>query len=219
MEIIDLNTLSQIQVVPTIISFIFAIIASYLLRGIYTAKSNSLIGKNQIASIIPILSLSIFIVIVIIKSSLALSLGLVGALSIVRFRTPIKEPEELVFLFLAIAIGIGYGSGQIIITSILLSIILIIIYFFNSNKSNNSFEGYNLVVNFRKFNELNNIINLIISETNSAKIIRSDINENESSIVFNIDAKNDKFFQKILNDLKTIDEKITITYFESSSNW
>lgn len=48
----------------------------------------------------------------IVKSSLALTLGLVGALSIVRFRTAIKEPEELMFLFLAIAIGLGVGADQ-----------------------------------------------------------------------------------------------------------
>jgi uncharacterized membrane protein YhiD involved in acid resistance len=52
------------------------------------------------------------LVISIVKSSLALSLGLVGALSIVRFRTAIKEPEELIFLFIAIAIGLGVGADQ-----------------------------------------------------------------------------------------------------------
>ena len=50
------------------------------------------------------------LVITVVKSSLALSLGLVGALSIVRFRTPVKEPEDLVYLFLSIAIGIGSVS-------------------------------------------------------------------------------------------------------------
>ena len=49
---------------------------------------------------------------------MALSLGLVGALSIVRFRAAIKEPEELAYLFLNIAIGLGFGAGQRIITII-----------------------------------------------------------------------------------------------------
>ena len=61
----------------------------------------------------------VFFVILIVKSSLALSLGLVGALSIVRFRTPIKEPEELIYLFLAIAIGLGFGAGQIVPSGII----------------------------------------------------------------------------------------------------
>jgi uncharacterized membrane protein YhiD involved in acid resistance len=51
-----------------------------------------------------------------VKSSLALSLGLVGALSIVRFRTPIKEPEELAYLFIAIAMGLGLGANQTVPT-------------------------------------------------------------------------------------------------------
>jgi hypothetical protein len=49
-------------------------------------------------------------VIFVIKSSLALSLGLVGALSIVRFRAAIKEPEELIFLFFCIAVGLALGA-------------------------------------------------------------------------------------------------------------
>ena len=52
------------------------------------------------------------LVIAVVKSSLALSLGLVGALSIVRFRTPIKEPEELAYIFLAIALGLCLGADQ-----------------------------------------------------------------------------------------------------------
>lgn len=58
------------------------------------------------------LTLTTALIITIVKSSLALSLGLVGALSIVRFRTAIKEPEELLFLFIAITIGLGVGADQ-----------------------------------------------------------------------------------------------------------
>ena len=48
----------------------------------------------------------------VVKSSLSLSLGLVGALSIVRFRAAIKDPEERVYLFLCIGIGLAFGAGQ-----------------------------------------------------------------------------------------------------------
>ena len=67
------------------------------------------------------------LIITIVKSSLSLSLGLVGALSVVRFRTAIKEPEELSYAFLAIAVGIGLGANQILITILGSSIILLII--------------------------------------------------------------------------------------------
>ena len=58
------------------------------------------------------------------QSSLALSLGLVGALSIVRFRAAIKEPEELVFLFLSIAVGLGLGAGQALLTIVAMIVIV-----------------------------------------------------------------------------------------------
>jgi uncharacterized membrane protein YhiD involved in acid resistance len=64
------------------------------------------------------------LIITVVKSSLALSLGLVGALSIVRFRTPIKEPEELAYLFMAIAIGLGLGADQLVPTATATGVIL-----------------------------------------------------------------------------------------------
>ena len=72
---------------------------SFIVRSFYIKRSFTLVGKTNIGSVLPILSGVVFLVIMVVKSSLALSLGLVGALSIVRFRTPIKEPEELVYLF------------------------------------------------------------------------------------------------------------------------
>lgn len=71
-----------------------------------------------------LLALATMLIIFIVKSSIALSLGLVGALSIVRFRAAIKEPEELVYLFFVIGIGLGMGAGQA--TTTILAFILII---------------------------------------------------------------------------------------------
>ena len=70
-------------------------------------------GRQVASSIIP-LSLTVCLIITVVKSSLALSLGLVGALSIVRFRTPIKDPEDLVYLFLALVNGLGFGANEFI---------------------------------------------------------------------------------------------------------
>ena len=52
-----------------------------------------------------------------------------GALSIVRFRTPIKEPEELSYLFLSIGIGLGLGAGQLFITTVMTCVILLLVAF------------------------------------------------------------------------------------------
>ena len=69
-------------------------------------------SSDSIARVFPLLTLVTIAVIAVVKSSLALSLGLVGALSIVRFRAAIKDPEELVYLFLCIGVGLALGAEQ-----------------------------------------------------------------------------------------------------------
>ena len=88
---------------------------------------NSISNRKQFSRNFVVLSLTTMLIITVVKSSLALSLGLVGALSIIRFRSAIKEPEELTYLFLAISIGLGFGANQALITIIALFLILSII--------------------------------------------------------------------------------------------
>ncbi len=78
----------------------------------YVHCASSLSSRAAFSRNLVLVGVTTMLIITIVKSSLALSLGLVGALSIVRFRTPIKEPEELAYLFLAIAVGLGCGAGQ-----------------------------------------------------------------------------------------------------------
>jgi hypothetical protein len=73
---------------------------------------STLSNREEFSQVFPFVLLTTVLIISVVKSSLALSLGLVGALSIVRFRTPIKEPEELGYLFLAIAMGLGLGANR-----------------------------------------------------------------------------------------------------------
>ena len=94
------------------LSIIISYILGYLLSIVYVKNAKTLSNHESLSRIFPILAVTVTIVIAVVKSSLALSLGLVGALSIVRFRTPIKEPEELTYLFLCIAIGLATGADQ-----------------------------------------------------------------------------------------------------------
>ncbi len=87
-----------------------------LLGQAYVRFGRSLSNRRSFARNFLLVTVTTTLIISIIKSSLALSLGLVGALSIVRFRAAIKEPEELAFLFLAISVGLGLGAGQALLT-------------------------------------------------------------------------------------------------------
>ena len=104
-------------------------IAGFLIKYLFIYCSKTFSNKEAISENFILMTMTTTIVIFIVKSSLALSLGLVGALSIVRFRTAIKEPEELSYIFLCIATGVGLGAGQpiVILTSLgIISIILLL---------------------------------------------------------------------------------------------
>jgi hypothetical protein len=85
---------------------------SLYVRELFRRFSSTISNRDSLANIFPLLTLTTISVIFVVRSSLALSLGLVGALSIVRFRAAIKEPEELVFLFFCIAIGLAIGADH-----------------------------------------------------------------------------------------------------------
>ena len=108
-----INNNIQISMNSFIVSLITAAALSLLVQFFYIKFSSTLSNRIHFSKNFVILGTTTCIIIMIVKNSLALSLGLVGALSIVRFRAAIKEPEELVYLFLIIAIGLGCGSGQI----------------------------------------------------------------------------------------------------------
>ena len=106
------NSVAYISPVNFIINVILVISLSYVLGLIYIKFGKSISNRASLASSFPLLALSTMAIITVVKSSLALSLGLVGALSIVRFRTPIKEPEELIYLFLCLSLGLAVGADQ-----------------------------------------------------------------------------------------------------------
>ncbi|MBR9922690.1 MAG: DUF4956 domain-containing protein [Bacteroidetes bacterium] len=99
-----------------LLNAILAAVLSFILGQFYSRYGNAVANRKQFGRNFMFLTLTTMLIIYIVKSSVALSLGLVGALSIVRFRAAIKEPEELVYLFFAIGIGLGMGANQATIT-------------------------------------------------------------------------------------------------------
>ena len=187
----------QIDINNFIISLLFAAILSFLVQLFYIKYSSSLSNRKEFAKNFVILGVTTSIVIMIVKSSLALSLGLVGALSIVRFRAAIKEPEELVYLFLIIAIGLGCGANQLIITfvGIIFALVLIMIYSAYYKKSRKDIEQtINLGVIIEQDlqdKEINNLIQEIKKISKELKFISMSRTENNTTI--NLDLKPNKF--------------------------
>ena len=106
----DLTAPAPLSLPTLIFNLVLGLVLSIIISWYYVRYGQSLSNRARFAPILPILTLITLLVISIVKSSLALSLGLVGALSIVRFRTAIKDPEELIFLFFCNSNWTGDGG-------------------------------------------------------------------------------------------------------------
>ena len=111
-----------------IVGFFITALLAWLLGYIYVKYGKSISNRRMFARNFLLVSLTTMFIITVVKSSLALSLGLVGALSIIRFRTAIKEPEELAYLFMAISMGLGMGADQWIVTLVASLALMFVIF-------------------------------------------------------------------------------------------
>ncbi len=119
-----------------------AALLAFALGKVYTRYGRALSNRSRFAGNFVLLAMATMLIISVVKSSIALSLGLVGALSIVRFRAAIKEPEELVYLFLTIGIGLGLGADQRLVTVVSFAVILAVIRL--KHRAERRDEGQNL---------------------------------------------------------------------------
>jgi hypothetical protein len=118
----------EIKLTTLIPNLALAALLAWLLGRVYIRYGTSLSNRRLFARNFVLIAATTTLIITVVKSSLALSLGLVGALSIVRFRSAIKEPEELAYLFITIAIGLGLGADQTRITLAAFALILGVIW-------------------------------------------------------------------------------------------
>lgn len=206
-----INENVEINLTTFSFNLIIVVLLTYLIKLVYNKYSQSLSNKDYFSKNFVVLGITTCIVITIVKSSLALSLGLVGALSIVRFRAAIKEPEELVYLFLVIATGLGIGANQVKITIVGIVVALIIVVFlsFFSNKKLKNLDlnifQLSFVMNQNITDELFSKI-LVILNKNCKEIdfISMSSDQNESSIHFEVSPSSVQTISKINKEFKNI---------------
>jgi hypothetical protein len=175
-----------------IVNMLITAALTMLLSKIYISYGRTLSNRRLFSNNFLMISLTTMLIITIVKSSLALSLGLVGALSIIRFRAAIKEPEELSYLFLAISIGLGLGANQMIITIVAFIVIAIIIIISDFISKNSSFVASNndhniylkLTSNKSDKIEIAKLIEIIKKRALSLELIRIDEDDSKCEIIF-----------------------------------
>jgi uncharacterized membrane protein YhiD involved in acid resistance len=173
-------------------------------------------NRKQFSRNFVLLALTTTLIISIVKSSLALSLGLVGALSIVRFRAAIKEPEELAYLFLAISIGLGLGADQPVPTLVAFLVIAMIIITTKLVTKGRQQPNMYLTVSSPTKTGLQptKVLELIQSLGGTASVNRLEDSPQQTQASFLVCFKNAAQLEILGNQLRQMDPEINITWVE-----
>lgn len=129
--IYDIILIQDDIIISFILSMVLAIILGLAIALIYRYTHRGMNYESSFLSTLAILAPIVTLVMFFIQGDLVLSLGLVGSLSIIRFRTPIKDTRDMVFLFWSIAMGLGVGTLNwtiAVISTIILGLLISVFY-------------------------------------------------------------------------------------------
>ena len=214
-----LNSAPDISYSNFIIAILISAFLAFIVKLAYIRISRTLNDREYFSDIFVPLAIITTLVITVIKFSLALSLGLVGALSIVRFRAAIKEPEELVYLFFIIGIGLANGANQFLVSIICTFFIILVLFikkYYDDKKNDQNLSDSS--VNVMQIEIANSkegvekIIDILKTKTTYLKLKSFRVEKDLSQYVFWFDVNKNKVndFMQTVENLKTRQENISI---------
>lgn len=195
---------------------------SILLAWQFQKFGASLSNRREMAAVFPMVTLTTILIISVVKSSLALSLGLVGALSIVRFRTPIKEPEELGYLFITIAIGLGLGANQTFPTVVAVLSIMVVMTLLRLHRLRLSNKHIHLTIDWHEINaktterHLEKLNDIVFRHIAYGDLRRFDIHEETLEAVYIVDVESTAKISELSDDLRQSLGNVAVSFLDHS---
>jgi len=218
------DLLSDYNLEPTdlsqfLVNALLAALLTWLVSEFYKKYGRTVRNRSQFSSNFIMLALATMLIIYIVKSSVALSLGLVGALSIVRFRAAIKEPEELTYLFLVIGIGLGMGANQPAITIIATVLILAIVFLYMKTKKISAHDlDSQMVLNISSKKMSENEINTTVANGfKNADLRRMSTQGDVLYMSYLIDANNFDQLSSVKSSLLEKDGELELSFIENKN--
>ena len=206
-----LETVTEFSAIDTIIAMAFALVIGLFIFVIYKKTFSGIMYSTGFAMTLVGLSLVTTLVIMAVTSNVVLSLGMVGALSIVRFRTAIKEPMEIVFLFWSLATGIVIGAGMIplaVIGSLIIGVILILF-------ANRKFSStpYILIINCDDEKAEENALNIIKKSVDKYLVKSKNVNKAGVELTAEIRVKDaETSFVNRINEINGVSGATLVSY-------
>jgi hypothetical protein len=193
---------------------ILAALTATLIYLVFVRCAVTFSNRRHFGRIFLLVTVCTALIITVIKSSIALSLGLVGALSIVRFRAAIKEPEELAYLFLCIAAGLGYGAGENIATFFAVLLILAILIIRSNYFSGRTDDMYNFSISTDILSG-GEIADIIKPFTNTLKLRRLDRHDGNGHFMFLAVFKSLNALEEAVAEIRRKDSASAIDFVSS----
>ncbi len=221
----DLSSLTPrapLSVTALLIALAVGVLLALILRLHFYRFGSTLSNREEFAQVFPFILLTTILIITVVKSSLALSLGLVGALSIVRFRTPIKEPEELAYLFLAIAMGLGLGANQVVPTIVASIVILAFMAIIGTFRARLGGKNTYLSVEWRNNKDqgpelcLNRLNDIVFKHTNRSDLRRFDVRAELLEATYFLDVADTRDLAALAGELEQQFDGAAITFLDQS---
>lgn len=198
----------NLSVVDILLGLLTAFIAGVFIYGVYKFTYKGVLYSPSFNATLLIMAMITSLVIMTISTNVVLSLGMVGALSIVRFRTAIKDPLDVVFMFWAIAAGISSGAGLYFLTLFGALIIGVVIIALSRKKHSDTI--YLLVIHYTE--EANDGVKRELQKLNytlKSKIIRKSLVELTAEVRLKID---NTAFMNILSELEGVKDVSLVQY-------
>ncbi len=209
---------AQIPLLSFAITLIVSALLAFILAQVYIRYGDSLSNRKLFGRNLLLMTMTTMLIITIVKSSLALSLGLVGALSIVRFRAAIKEPEEIMYLFLAIAIGLGLGANQGVVT-ITAFIIIVTMIVVRKKISHETKGNQNLHLTVHSQNpkkiELSQIVDILDKYCSVVDLKRIDEEDDQIEASFLVGFNNFADLNRTKSDLLNLSSSMKISLLDN----
>ena len=132
-----LESITEFSLLDTLIGLVFALVVGLFIFLIYQKTLTGVMYSSGLALTLVGMTMVTTLVIMAVTSNVVLSLGMVGALSIVRFRTAIKDSRDTIYIFWTVVVGICCGSGDYTVAAIGSAFIFIILLLFGRIKNDN----------------------------------------------------------------------------------
>ena len=209
----------QISINDFLINAAVIIVLSVILELTYIKCARTISNRRQFAGVFLLIAFTTMLIISIVKSSLALSLGLVGALSIVRFRAAIKEPEELAYLFFAISIGLGLGANQtiIVITAFCVAMLILWVRYFIKNRTSMNQNLYLTFSSKPTESKFEDVLSIVKEVFGKSQLKRYDFNNERYEASFLIDSTNSENVGTFKNKVEKFGDSVKVSFVDSKS--